>query len=81
MKEIVVSQFSEFNSEISAIIAAHVEKVARASNTGIDLMFAKFLQETGLPISKIELVQEQAPTGHVIYFRARRGRPKKPSTR
>jgi fructose-1,6-bisphosphatase/sedoheptulose 1,7-bisphosphatase-like protein len=81
MEKLIVSQFAKFNDGLSATIASHVEKVAKASNASIDLMFAKFLQETGLPMSKIEMVQEQTPTGHKIYFRARRGRPRKPSDR
>ena len=76
MNKFVISQFAESDDALSVTIASHVEKVAKVNNSGIDLMFAKFLQETGLPISKIEMVQEQTPTGHCIYFRARRGRPK-----
>ena len=76
MEKLVVSQFSRANDEVSKILAAHCEKVAKASGTGIDLLFAGFIKETGLPVSKIEMVQENTPTGTMIYFRARRGRPK-----
>jgi hypothetical protein len=78
MKKLFVSQFHPANDEISKIIAVHVDKVAKASGTGIDLLFAAFIEETGLPVSKIEMVQENTATGTVIYFRARRGRTKKP---
>jgi hypothetical protein len=81
MKKLVVSQFNPANDEASKIIATHIEKVAKVSGTGIDLLFAGFIKETGLPVSKIEMVQENTPTGTVIYFRARRGRPKNRSSR
>jgi hypothetical protein len=75
-KELSVLKFSSKNDVNTSYINSFIEKAAMARSTRIDLMFARFLKESGLPISKVEMVNEMTPTGMVIYFRARRGRPK-----
>jgi hypothetical protein len=74
----VIGVYSE--KEISPMrnpIYKMVEQIAKQRAEILDNFCKAYLADTGIPISKLELVEEHKTNKYIWSFRIKRGRPKK----
>ena len=81
MFEIIPNNKPFFNESVAKNITKMMDDTAKNRARIIDDFCKVYLAETKIPISKLELVTEMTSNGYVMYFRTKRGRPKKVFTR